>query len=267
MPELPEVETIRRDLARALPGVRVERLWTSGFPLRMNKPVDVAAIRAASVGKTFGEPERKGKHLLLRTDGGVIVVHLGMSGQLLISRAAAPRAPHTHVIWSLSDGRELRFVDPRRFGLVAAGEVGGSGVEPLGGDFDDARLRDLLTGSRRVLKAFLLDQTKIAGLGNIYVCEALFLSRIHPTARADRVTGARVGALRQAIVEVLRGAIKNRGTTLSDYRDASGRTGRNQFRLHVYGREGEACTRCGTLVKRRVDQGRSTFFCARCQRR
>ncbi len=267
MPELPEVETIRRDLARRLKGVRVRSLWTSGLPLRLNRPLDVPAIEAVSVGRTFDALERVGKHLILRTSAGAIIVHLGMSGRLHVVMGDAARPPHTHVVWHLEDGRELRFIDPRRFGMVAAGDAPTSGIEPLGRDLDDQALGAMLDGSRRAIKAFLLDQSKIAGLGNIYVCEALFLAGIHPVARAGRVTGARVGALRTSIVEVLRRGIENRGTTLRDYSDGAGRKGRNQHRLHVYGREGEPCTRCASPVKRRVDQGRSTFFCARCQKR
>lgn len=267
MPELPEVETIRRDLAKRLPGARVEALWTSGFPLRMNRPLDVAGIRKVTVGGQFQALDRMGKHLLLRTDRGTVVVHLGMSGHLLVVPGGEVRAPHTHLIWTLGDGRELRYVDPRRFGMVSVGDPAGSGIEPLGPGFDDARLAAMLEGSRRAIKALLLDQSKIAGLGNIYVCEALFLAQIHPSAQSLRVTGPRVTALRQAIVDVLKAGIRNRGTTLRDYTDASGRKGKNQYTLHVYGRQGEPCTRCGAVVKRQVDQGRSTFLCVRCQRR
>jgi formamidopyrimidine-DNA glycosylase len=267
MPELPEVETIRRDLAQNLPGTRIVGLWTSGLPLRLNRPLDVAALELASVGRSFVAADRVGKHLLLRTSGGCIVVHLGMSGRLQVMAGKSVRATHTHVIWRLADGRELRYVDPRRFGMVAAGDRPVSGIEPLSRALNDERLTALLAGSRRAVKAFLLDQTKVAGLGNIYVCEALFQAGIHPSARTNHLTRARVAALRVAIVDVLRRGIANRGTTLRDYADGEGRKGRNQNCLLVYGREGEACTRCTSRIRRGVDQGRSTFFCARCQRR
>jgi formamidopyrimidine-DNA glycosylase len=268
VPELPEVETIRRDLVRRLRGSTVIGLWTSGLPLRLGRPIDLPELQAASVGHRFVSADRVGKHLILRTSGGRIVVHLGMSGRLQVVTAGLARAAHTHVVWRLADGRELRYVDPRRFGMVAAGAAPtSSGIEPLSSALDDTRLADLLAATRRPVKAFLLDQTKIAGLGNIYVCEALFRARIHPATRSDRVTGARVRALRGAIVSVLRQGIANRGTTLRDYTDGRGEKGRNQHVLLVYGREGEPCANCGAAVRRRIDQGRSTFFCARCQRR
>ena len=268
MPELPEVETIRRDLERRLPGVRVTALWTSGIPLRMKTPVDVRALKKAAVGQKIEKLERVGKHLVVRTSGGAFVVHLGMSGRLVVVAEAEPRVAHTHVVWTLEDGRELRFTDPRRFGMVGplAAEIR-SGIEPLGRDLTDERLAELLRGRKRAIKAFLLDQTQVAGLGNIYVCEALFESGIHPAARCDRLTRPRIAALRKAIVSVLGRAVKNRGTTLRDYTDASGARGRNQFKLFVYGREGEACVSCATRIRRTVDGGRSTFFCPRCQRR
>jgi formamidopyrimidine-DNA glycosylase len=275
MPELPEVETLRRDLARHLPGAVLRDLWTSGKALRLGRPLDVEAIRALTVGRRVLRLRRLAKYLLVDTDaGGALVVHLGMSGHLLVCPAAAPRAPHTHLVWRLDDGgRELRYVDPRRFGQVTTVLTGEEatlpelqllGLEPLGRALTAARLAELLGASKRPLKTFLLDQTRVAGLGNIYVSEALFRARLHPSLPSDAAVAA-APALRDAIRSVISRAIANRGTTIRDYTDASGREGRNQLVLQVYGREGEPCFVCGGRVRRQVDSGRSTFFCPRCQ--
>jgi formamidopyrimidine-DNA glycosylase len=268
MPELPEVETLRRDLARRLAGARIRAVWWSGKPLRMKTPVDVAALRAMTVGRKVVALRRMAKYLLIDTDaGGAVVVHLGMSGRLTVVAAAAPREPHTHVVWSLDKGRELRFVDPRRFGQVATLPPGAGpevGVEPLGRGLTTARLAALLEATRRPIKAFLLDQTRIGGLGNIYVCEALWRARIHPSEPARNAV-AKAAPLRDAIREVLRKGIDNRGTTIRDYTDSRGRRGRNQLTLAVYGREGEPCIRCATPIQRQIDSARSTFFCPGCQ--
>jgi formamidopyrimidine-DNA glycosylase len=275
MPELPEVETLRRDLARRLPGAALRDLWTSGKPLRLGRPLDVDAIRAMTVGHTVLRLRRLAKYLLVDTDaGGALVVHLGMSGHLFVCAAGEPRPPHTHLVWTLDDGaRELRYVDPRRFGQVTtvrAGEeaslpeLGLLGLEPLGRGLTTARLAELLAASKRPLKTFLLDQTRIAGLGNIYVSEALFRARLHPSLPSHAAVDA-AAALREAIRTVLSRAVANRGTTIRDYTDSSGREGANQHTLQVYGREDQPCFICGGKVRRQVDAGRSTFFCPRCQ--
>jgi formamidopyrimidine-DNA glycosylase len=197
-----------------------------------------------------------------------------MSGQLRLARADEPRAPHTHVVFSLSDGRELRFVDPRRFGLVCAAfepedlPIPDLGPDPLSSDpvrgLDAARFALALGSSRAPIKSFLLDQRKVAGLGNIYVCEALFRARIHPNSPARR-TRHRAAALCTAIRETLDLGIANRGTTLRDYVDSDGRTGSNLQALLVYGREGQPCSACASPIRRRVMAQRGTFYCPRCQ--
>jgi formamidopyrimidine-DNA glycosylase len=217
---------------------------------------------------------RKGKYILIDLDRGQagILVHLGMSGRLRVQAATEPRAPHTHVVWSLAGGDELRFVDPRRFGWVAASqnvdalpEVAGLGPDALN-EVDVGRLRALLAASRAPLKSFLLDQKRVAGLGNIYVCEALFRSRLHPRTPAHRAA-SRAAALLRAIRAVLRVALANRGTSMRDFVDAEGRSGDNAAALLVYGRAGEPCRVCAAPVRRSLDSGRSTFYCPRCQRR
>jgi formamidopyrimidine-DNA glycosylase len=274
MPELPEVETLRRDLARRLAGAHLGALWTSGKPLRLGRPLDVERIAAMTVGHRVARLRRLAKYILIDTSGGgSLVVHLGMSGHLLVCRVDEPRAPHTHLVWALDRGRELRYVDPRRFGHVTAIRRGEEselpelqvlGVEPLGRALTTARLTELMAATARPLKAFLLDQSRVAGLGNIYVSEALFRARLHPSLPSrEALHGAAV--LRQAIRDVLGQAVRNGGTTIRNYTDSSGREGRNQLTLQVYGRDGQPCYRCGTPISRQVDSGRSTFFCSKCQ--
>jgi formamidopyrimidine-DNA glycosylase len=282
VPELPEVETIVRGLAPVLRGRRLSGVWSSGLGLRLAQPVDVRGLRAVSAGGTISGVRRRGKYIAVVVtpargakraapeDSG-ICVHLGMTGRLRVQPASDARAPHTHVVFTLDGGDELRFVDPRRFGWVAPGAPFASlpalaslGPDPLS-ELDAAGLARALDGVRAPIKAFLLDQTRVAGLGNIYVCEALFGARIHPTTPAGRVR-RRAGALLAAVRATLEGGIARRGTTLRDYVDADGFAGDNASALQVYGREGEPCLACGASIRRRVDAGRSTFFCARCQR-
>jgi formamidopyrimidine-DNA glycosylase len=275
MPELPEVETLRRSLARRVVGARVTDLWTSGLPLRQRRPIAKRALRRASVGRRIVAVRRVAKYLLIDTDGGdVLVIHLGMTGKVLAAAAGTPRPSHTHVVWTLDDGRELRYVDARRFGWITTARPGAEaklaelrvlGADPLTLTAD--RLAALLRARRRPMKSFLMDQSAVAGLGNIYVSEALFVAGIHPSARSDRLGREQAARLSEAIGKVLRGAIANRGTTLSDYVDGDGRRGRNQLELHVYGRAGEPCPRCATAIRRVTFAGRSTFFCPGCQKR
>ena len=274
MPELPEVETIVRGLGPALRGRRVTSVWSSGLALRLARPVDVAGLRAVSVKRAFVEVRRRGKYILLVTDegeGAGVCVHLGMTGRLRVQPASEARAPHTHVVFGLTGGDELRYVDARRFGWVAPGAPLASlpalaelGADPLA-ELDAGMLARELDGVRAPIKAFLLDQTRVAGLGNIYVCEALFGAGIHPKTPAGRVR-RRAPELLAAIRRTLEGGIARRGTTLRDYVDADGFAGDNAAALLVYGREGEPCTVCGSKIRRRVDSARSTFFCPRCQR-
>ena len=276
MPELPEVETIVRGLATRLRGRRVESVWWSGQPLHLRRKVDVRGLRAVTVGRAIASVRRLGKFILVVVDGGAadsgVVIHLGMTGRLRVEAADAARAPHTHVTFQLAGGDELRFADARRFGWVEPGRpfsasaaLARVGPDPLTG-LDAAALAAALTGVRASIKAFLMDQRRVAGLGNIYVAEALHRAGIHPAARAGRVR-ARAPELLAAVRAALEGGIARRGTTLRDYVDADGRSGDNAAALLVYGRAGEPCPRCGAPIKRRVDGGRSTFFCGACQKR
>ncbi len=281
MPELPEVETIARDLLASIVGARVASVWGSGLALRLGRPVDLAQIRDVAQSRRIVDVRRKAKYLLIEFEAGSrnhapsspgILIHLGMSGRLLVEPGDKPRPPHTHVVLSLADGREVRFRDPRRFGFVAAGapigersELAALGPDPLT-ELDVAGLAARLVGVRAPIKAFLLDQTRVGGLGNIYVCEALHWAGIHPSAPAGS-TRRRADALLAGIRTALELGIQNRGTTLRDYVDSFGTGGNNAAALRVYGREGQPCPACGAPIRRRVDSARSTFFCARCQRR
>jgi formamidopyrimidine-DNA glycosylase len=273
MPELPEVETIVRSLRPRLEGVTIDAVWTSGLPLRLARPLDTALLRRTCRGARIGQVVRRGKYILLETARSAgVLVHLGMSGRLRLQPASDPREKHTHVVWTLAGGNELRFVDPRRFGLVRAAidfaelpELAVLGPDPLA-ELDADALEAALVESRAPLKAFLLDQSRIAGLGNIYVSEALFRAGLHPGTPAHRAR-KRAAALMAGIRGALEAGIANRGTTLRDYVDAEGGAGENQAALLVYGREGDPCRTCGTAIRRRVDAQRSTFFCPSCQRR
>jgi formamidopyrimidine-DNA glycosylase len=277
VPELPEVETIRRELEAGLVGATVLSVWTSGQALRLGRPVDVEALARASVGRRVQGARRIGKYLLIDSDGeDVWVVHLGMSGRLGLVAKDVPRPKHTHIVWELDGERELRFSDARRFGMVRAtrrgkerelGELAGLGIDPLSADLTTLRLYESLSVTRREIKAFLLDQSRVSGLGNIYVCEALFAARVHPRKRTDRIRLPVAESLREAIVCVLTRALSHRGTTLRDYQGVSGERGENQFHLSAYGREGEECPRQDGRIRRIVQQARSTFFCPGCQRR
>jgi formamidopyrimidine-DNA glycosylase len=197
-----------------------------------------------------------------------------MTGRLSVTDAKSPRAPHTHAVFALASGRELRYVDPRRFGLMRvyprseaedSDELTVLGLDPFDARFTAEYLEQSLGESRRDIKAFLMDQSRIAGLGNIYVCEALFHSRIAPTRIARRLC-KRAAALHAAILHVLNEAISNRGTSFRDFVDADGAEGDNEHYLFVYGREGDPCRRCKARIRRLVQGGRSTFFCPRCQK-
>ncbi len=272
MPELPEVETVRRTLAPAVGG-RISSVWTSGMGLHMARKPPRAKLRRL-VGARITALRRHGKYLLLDTDRAEsILVHLGMTGRLRIHRASDPRAPHTHVVLGL-DGRELRFVDARRFGqfdIVVRGEerdhpgLGALGPDALDQGVDADALLAAARHKRTTLKAFVLDQSVIAGVGNIYASEALWRAKLRPTLRTQRLTAPSAVRLAAAIREVIERALDNGGTTLSDFVDADGTAGEHADYLWVYDRAGQPCTRCRTAIKRSVLQGRATYFCPTCQ--
>jgi formamidopyrimidine-DNA glycosylase len=279
MPELPEVEMVVRTLRPRLVGQRITKVESSGLPLR--RPIDLRALNRACVNARVEAVRRIGKYWLIElSNDHVLLGHLGMTGRLLFATTKEPREPHTHAVFALGRGVELRYVDPRRFGVLRtytqaeaprSPELSVLGMDPLEPGFTIDHLQAMLDDSRRDLKAFLMDQGRIAGLGNIYVCEALFHAQLSPERRANTVGSlgagnARGRKLHAAIIKVLEAGIANRGTSFSDYVDADGNKGGNQHALWVYGREGEPCRRCGARIKRLTQAGRSTFYCARCQK-
>jgi formamidopyrimidine-DNA glycosylase len=284
MPELPEVETLRRSLepalvGRSIAGVNVTRrdmLCAPGDPpggfsrSRSTRPPVRLRPDWLLRGATIARLTRRGKQLGIETpDARAIVVHLGMTGGLRVLDAGERRPAHTHAAWRLDDGRALVFSDARRFGLVRLLPGGTAGHwAVLGPDaltITASALATRLAGTRRGVKAALLDQAVLAGVGNIYADEALFASRIHPEARADRLDRDAVRALAGAIRSILRRAIDRGGSTIRDYRDASGRAGGYQDAHAVYGRGGQPCVRCGgELALSRVAQ-RATVHCPACQ--
>lgn len=270
MPELPEVETIRRGLEPRLTGRRIVRVDLNRPDLRFAFGDGFAA---GLTGQTILGVDRRAKYLLVALENGATLLsHLGMTGRY--SFDPEPKA-HDHVVLHLSDGVRLVYSDPRRFGfmeLIGSGALGqnrflaGLGIEPLGNELGGAYLAGLLAGRRTPLKAALLDQRIIAGLGNIYVCEALFRAKLSPRRLAGTVKNARAEKLADAIRTVLQDAIAAGGSTLRDYAAADGALGYFQHGFEVYGREGEPCKHCANPIARIVQSGRSSFYCARCQR-
>jgi len=270
MPELPEVEVIRRGLAPHLEGRHILGLSFGEHRLReQGEPAEL--LRAA--GQRVVELSRRGKYLLARLEQGhTLLMHLGMSGRLLVFHEPAPELPHVHIVVHLEGGLALVFQDIRRFGNfvlhppgVTPPAVAQLGPEPFDRKVTAAWLARLTQGRRRPLKNFLLDGRMVAGIGNIYACEALFAARLHPATAVGDLTVTEWGRLLRAIRKVLQAAIARGGTTISDFLDGSGNTGLFQLDLTVYGREGEPCRKCGTAVERLVQAGRSSFYCPRCQ--
>ncbi|MEE8278928.1 MAG: bifunctional DNA-formamidopyrimidine glycosylase/DNA-(apurinic or apyrimidinic site) lyase [Thermoanaerobaculia bacterium] len=274
MPELPELEVLRRSLEPHLVGERIERARVWNGSLR--EPVDRRKLARATRGRQIMALGRRAKYLLLELEqGSTLVIHLGMSGRLTLVPASAPRETHEHLGFFLASGRRLRFRDPRRFGLVLAlpsrtlerdRHFRHLGVEPLVHGFDGGRLAALARGRRAPVKSFLMDGRLVVGLGNIYATEALFRSGIHPARSVARISRKRWERLARSVRETLEQAIAEGGTTLNDFTDGEGRAGDFQVSLAVYGRDGAACPRCGKPVRRIVQAGRSSFYCPGCQR-
>ncbi len=274
MPELPEVETVRRDVEAAFAGRRVEAVTATGVRT-IRRHGGAAPLIDRISGRRLVGTDRHGKFLLLRLDtGDVVVIHLGMSGQLRAVPAGTPPSPHTHVVLAVEGGTELRFVDPRTFGEVFVTgpdvpELAHLGPDALTGVPDAAALGRLLAGRRRRMKPTLLDQQVIAGIGNIYADESLWAARIHPDRPADDLRAPTIGRLHASIRATLLAGIDHRGSSLADeqYRDLQGGLGGYQHHHQVHAREGMPCGRCGAPIRRARDGGRSTYWCPRCQRR
>ncbi|MCS6876783.1 MAG: bifunctional DNA-formamidopyrimidine glycosylase/DNA-(apurinic or apyrimidinic site) lyase [Geminicoccaceae bacterium] len=271
MPELPEVETIRRGLAARLSARRIVGLEQRRADLRAPLPHGLGKRLEGRRIESFG---RRGKFILAGLDDGwTLLVHLGMSGRLVLD--GPPRGPHEHLTFLFDDGTRLRFVDPRRFGMIDLWpsarldehpSLRGLGIEPLEPGFDAAALGALLRGRRAPLKSVLMDQRLVVGLGNIYANEALFRARISPLRPACSLGPVRTERLVRAIRATLEEAIAKGGTTLRDYVQADGELGSFQNDFSVYDRAGAPCPGCGRPIRRIVQGGRATYFCPRCQR-
>jgi formamidopyrimidine-DNA glycosylase len=276
MPELPEVETVCRGLALKLEGRRLVRVEQNRPDLRIPLPADFVA---RLTGRRIERIRRRAKYILMDLDGpDILIAHLGMSGRMVLGRVPeGPAGPHDHVRFVADDGAVVTYNDHRRFGLMTLAPadridehplLAGLGPEPLGNEFSAATLSAAVAGKRTPIKAALLDQAVVAGLGNIYVCEALYRAGISPRRSAHTVAGARAERLVPAIRAVLTEAIAAGGSSLRDYVQADGELGYFQNAWAVYGREGEPCPgcTCGATVKRIVQSNRSTFYCAHRQR-
>ena len=287
MPELPEVETVRRGLAPAMEGRRIEHVTLGRPDLRFPFPERFVERLA---GRMVERIDRRAKYLLVRLSGGeTLLMHLGMTGRYSIEAKdlarqpgdfvhAAPANPrHDHVVFGIEGGVTVRYNDARRFGYMdlyatateaSNPHVGTLGPEPNANAFSGAYLSEALAGRRTPIKAALLDQHIVAGLGNIYVCEALHRSRISPRRQASSIPGVRAERLAVAVRAVIDEAIEAGGSTLRDFASADGALGYFQHRFRAYGREGEVCPEagCGNRIERIVQSGRSTFFCPACQR-
>jgi formamidopyrimidine-DNA glycosylase len=287
MPELPEVETVRGGLAPVLEGQRLVRVEARRPDLRFPLPADFVQVLT---GARVLSLTRRAKYLLARLDReDTLVMHLGMTGRFEIARpdglarpgkfhaAPEPDPRHAHILFETEAGTKVTYYDPRRFGYMALVNsatlnlhpwFAGLGPEPLSADFDARRLQDAFAGRKQGPKTLLLDQRIVAGLGNIYVCEALHRARISPFRPAGRISRPRLERLAVAVREVLQAAIEAGGSTLRDYASAEGALGYFQHSFRVYDREGRPCANAGCpgVIHRKVQGGRSTFYCPVCQR-
>jgi formamidopyrimidine-DNA glycosylase len=273
MPELPEVETVARGLQSALPGRRIVsvRLGKTDFI------EDPAALERDLPGTRVDSVRRYGKFMLIDLQPRdahepkfALQVHLGMTGRMVLSAPEQPAPPHTHVFMALDDGREVRYTDPRRFGFMrivahSAREalLAKVGLEPLSAS--EADFHDKIAGRRARIKALLLDQHVLGGMGNIYTDESLWRARIHPKRLGANLTAREIHQLHRAMRQVLKEAIESRGSSISDFVDSYGLPGNFQQKHRVYDREGLECFRCATRIRRAIVAGRSSYFCPHCQ--
>jgi formamidopyrimidine-DNA glycosylase len=273
VPELPEVEVLRRSLEKLLPGETIARVEVHSPKLR--EPLDRDSLLALE-GRRVESLKRRAKYLLVELDGGVtLVIHLGMSGSFTVAPAGSEKAGHEHLTLHLGSGARLRLIDPRRFGLAFVVPTAGAasdrrlahlGIEPLGPDFGGGYLAARIKGRKGPVKLFLMDGEVVVGVGNIYASESLWRAGIHPKRPVSRMAKASWEKLAAAVREVLEKAIAEGGTTLSDFKDGEGNSGYFQVSLAVYDREDKDCPRCGKRIARVVMGGRSTYYCTGCQR-
>jgi formamidopyrimidine-DNA glycosylase len=275
MPELPEVEVIKRGLLKHLPGRKVLEIAASNKKLRL--PMPRKNLKKYVLGVRFKSVDRRAKFLLLTMDNGAtMIVHLGMTGKLGIFPLDAPRTKHDHLRLQLDNSMQLRFNDIRRFGFIQVLEPGcdinktvlaNLGPEPLGQNFTPKHLHKNAATKSRPLKNFLMDNHIVVGIGNIYACEILFHACLKPTKKVSSLTIREWGRVVESSRYVLQKAIESGGTTISDFVNESGKSGYFQLKLQVYGRQGKPCNICSTPITKKTMAGRSTFFCAQCQKR
>jgi formamidopyrimidine-DNA glycosylase len=270
VPELPEVETVRRTLLPHLAGATIvaAEVRLEAYLRDCTGP----ELEAGVAGRSVTGLERHGKYLYFMLDGAELEAHLGMTGRITVAPGRAPLVPHTHVVMSLDCGQELRFTDPRRFGFLGLRSPGAAaarrqalGPEPLTAAFTRESLYSVLCRRRAPVKALLLNQRLVAGLGNIYVDEVLHRARLHPERPGSSLDDREIDRLHRTTAEVIAEAVAARGTSFSDYVDGEGRAGSYVERLRVYGREGQPCPECGTPLARIQVAGRSSHHCPRCQ--
>ena len=273
MPELPEVESVRRQLAPLLEGRRFERVEVSDP--RLTRPADPAAVARSLEGERVATLGRRGKYLIVRFESGrALLIHLRMTGSLRHARGGTlADDPHRRAVVRLDDGSDVAYRDIRRFGTWALLERGEEetylaerlGAEPLGRSFTAARLGARLENRRAPVKAAILDQRTLAGVGNIYADEALWYARVHPLREARSLDEGETAALHRGIRRALERGIERQGSTLRDYRLPDGESGGMQHEFKVYGRDGEPCNRCGTPIEKTRVAGRGTWYCPQCQ--
>ena len=269
MPELPEVETIANGLNRRVAGDRIDSVWIGSKPEPLKSPA--REISTTLEGAQVERVRRVGKHIVIDLQSpqhgdGQWIVHLGMTGRMLVVSPEAEMPAHTHLVARLASGRELRFVDPRRFGRleVRRGAFSGPGSEPL--EISPEEFAGLFHRSKAPIKAALLNQKLLHGVGNIYADEALSRAGIRPRRRANTLSRAELRRLHAGLQKVLKAAIAAGGSSISDYVDAEGAEGFFQIQHRVYGREGKPCRKCTTPIKKIVVAGRGTHYCPKCQK-
>ncbi|CAG9611451.1 Formamidopyrimidine-DNA glycosylase [Bacillus rhizoplanae] len=273
MPELPEVENVRRTLEKLVRGKTIEEVIVT-YPNLVKEPDDAELFKEMLRGEMIEEVGRRGKFLLIYVTRYVIVSHLRMEGKYMLHEADDPVDKHTHVRFRFTDGTELRYKDVRKFGTMHLFEKGSEltvmpladlGPEPFSGELTPAYLRERMQKTARKVKVVLLDQRIVVGLGNIYVDEVLFRSRIHPEREASSLTNEEFETLYKEIVATLTEAVERGGSTIRTYVNSQGQIGSFQERLYVYGRKGEPCVTCGTALEKTVVGGRGTHYCPVCQ--
>ena len=274
MPELPEVEVIKCGLQRHLPGRKVLKIVAGNKKLR--QPIPRKNLKKFIQGARIQSVDRRAKFLLITMDNGaILIIHLGMTGRLGIFPADSPRAKHDHLRLQLDNGMQLRFNDIRRFGsvqLIPPGKglantmLSNIGPEPFRQEFNPFYLRQLAAGKNRPIKNFLMDSRVVAGIGNIYACEILFHAGLNPGRKISTLSINEWERIVAGTHHVLMQAIESGGTTISDFVNASGKSGYFQLELQTYGRQGKSCNACSTPITRKTMAGRSTFFCPECQK-